>query len=97
LARFDIYRHEVGLIVDVQTDILDGLTTRMMAPLVPLVGAPKQVGRLNPILEIEGELYVLQPQLMTAIAERQLDRPVGNILNHYDRIVAAIDMVFNGF
>ena len=97
MARFDIYRHDVGLIVDIQTDILDGLTTRMMAPLIPVERAPKTVGRLNPLLEIDGALYVLQPQLMTAIAERQLGRPVGNILRHYDQIVAAIDMVFHGF
>ena len=92
-----MYRHEVGLIVDLQTDILDALTTRMMAPLAPLARAPKQIGRLNPILEINGELYVLQPQLMTAVAERQLERPVGNVDRHHDRIVAAISMVFNGF
>lgn len=69
----------------------------MMAPLVAVQDAPSTAGRLNPVLEIDGEMYVLQPQLMTAISARKLGRPVGNILRHYDQIVAAISMVFNGF
>jgi len=54
-------------------------------------------GRLNPVLDIDGDLYALQPHLMTAVEEKTLGRPVGNVLRHYDRIVAAVDMVFNGF
>lgn len=97
MARFDIYRVDGRLVVDLQTDILNGLTTRMLAPLVPVDEAPQSASRLNPILEIDGQFYALQPQLMTAVSQRQLGRPAGNILRHYDRIVAAIDMVFNGF
>jgi toxin CcdB len=97
VARFDIYQHDVGLIVDLQTNLIDGLKTRLVAPLIPLERAPRPAGRLNPVLDIDGELYSLQPHLMTAVAENTLGRPVGNILRHYDRIVSAIDMVFNGF
>ena len=96
MARFDIYRHDIGLIVDLQTNLIDGLKTRLVAPVLPLERAPRPAGRLNPVLDIEGELYSLQPHLMTAVAERSLGRPVGNVLRHYDRIVAAVDMVFNG-
>jgi len=31
------------------------------------------------------------------VSTRDLGRPVDNLLRHYDRIVAAIDMIFLGF
>jgi toxin CcdB len=97
MARFDVYRTASGFAVDVQTDLLYQLNTRLLVPLVPLASAPMPAGRLNPVLEIDGELYSLQPQLMAAVPDRELRRPVDNLLRHYDRIVAAIDMIFNGF
>jgi toxin CcdB len=97
MARFDLYRTASGFAVDVQTDLLYQLNTRLLVPLVPLASAPMPAGRLNPVLEIDGELYSLQPQLMAAVPDRELRRPVDNLLRHYDRIVAAIDMIFNGF
>jgi len=97
VARFDLYRAEVGFILDVQSNLLDDLTTRLVAPLLPLEGAPIPAGRLNPVLDIEGRLYSLQPQLMGAVPAHALGRRAGDASRHYDRIVAAIDMVFLGF
>jgi toxin CcdB len=97
MAHFDLYRAEVGFILDIQTDLLDGLTTRLVVPLLPLRGAPRPAGRLNPVLDVDGQLYSLQPQMMGAVSARALGRPVDNLVRHYDRIVAAIDMILNGF
>lgn len=68
-----------------------------MVPLLPLHGAPRPAGRLNPVLDVDGLLYSLQPQMMGAISTHELGRPVDNLIRHYDRIVAAIDMILNGF
>lgn len=97
MARFDLYRWEPRLVVDVQTDLLDGLSTRNVIPLVPLRGAPVPASRLNPLLDIDGELFALQPQLMGAVPTVALGRPIDNLMRHYDRIVAAVDMIFLGF
>jgi toxin CcdB len=97
MARFDLYPGEVGYLLDVQTNFLSMLNTRLVVPLVPLQAAPRPAGRLNPILDVSGELCALQPQLMGAVSTRDLGRPVDNLLRHYDRIVAAIDMIFLGF
>ena len=97
MARFDLYRAEVGFILDIQTDLLSGLTTRLVVPLLPLQGAPRPAGRLNPVLDVDGQLYSLQPQMMGAISAHALGRPVDNLIRHYDRIVAAISMILNGF
>jgi toxin CcdB len=94
MARFDV---PTGLFVDLQNDLIYHLTTRMVAPLIPVVGGPLQATRLNPIVDIEGTRYALHPQLMAAVPMRILPRPIGSLHRYYDEIVAAIDMVFLGF
>lgn len=97
MARFDVYLLGGRHVLDVQTDLLDGLTTRLVVPLIAVEHAPLPAGRLNPVLEVNGDRYALQPQLMAAVPSRNLGHPVDNLLRHYDRIVAAIEMIFNGF
>jgi toxin CcdB len=61
MARYDVYRfpHESGrLVVDVQADLLNGLTTRIVVPLISIEFAPPALHRLNPQFEIEGETFV---------------------------------------
>jgi len=97
VARFDVYRIGGGLVVDVQTDLLYGLMTRLVAPLVPMSGGPLPAGRPNPILEVHGEIYALHPQLMAAVPDRLLSKPIDNLKRHHDRIASALDMIFLGF
>jgi toxin CcdB len=42
MAKFDVYRHRngSGYLLDLQADILSGLNTRFVAPLLPLSDAP---------------------------------------------------------
>jgi toxin CcdB len=97
MARFDVYRTDTGYAVDVQTDLLDGLTTRLMVPLLDPAVAPKAIGRLNPTLEIDGKPYRMMTQYMTATRANQLGRAVANLDDHYDQITSAVSMILNGF
>jgi toxin CcdB len=97
VARFDVYRLGNAHYLDVQTDLLHGLNTRLVVPLLPVRGGPLPAGRLNPVVELAGELYSVHPQLMVAVPAGSLRAPVDNLKRHYDRIVAAIDMIFLGF
>lgn len=97
MARFDVYRVDGQHVVDVQTDLLYSLTTRLVVPLIPLSGGPIPATRLNPVLDFDGELYSFHPQLMSALPAQLLRRPAGDVRRHYDKIVAAIDMIFLGF
>ncbi len=97
MAQFDVYRTGAGLAVDVQTNLLYGLTTRLLVPLTPLRGGPIPASRLTPILEVAGDLYLMQPQLMAAVPDRTLGKAVDNIDRHYDKIKSALDMIFLGF
>lgn len=97
MAQFDVYRTGAGLAVDVQTDLLYGLTTRLLVPLIPVRGGPLPASRLTPVVEVTGDLYLMQPQLMAAVPERSLGRAIDNIDRHYDKIRSALDMIFLGF
>lgn len=60
MARFDIYPNpnENGYLLDVQTDLLSGLNTRLVVPLMPITNAPKPAKRLNPVMEINGSSHI---------------------------------------
>jgi toxin CcdB len=65
MAQFDVYRLAGGeLALDVQTDLLSGISTRVVIPLLPLHEAPVAHPRLNPIVMVEEESYVVVTQSM---------------------------------
>ena len=61
MAQFDVYAPANGtaLVVDIQSDVLDGLATRAVIPLVPLQAAPKPIIRLNPMMDVNGIAHSL--------------------------------------
>lgn len=97
MARYDLYPSERGFLLDVQNDLLMGLNTRLVIPLLPLDMAPSPQRRLNPTFEIAGAKYRLVTQYLSAIREAQLGKPIGNLKAHQPAIASAIDMIFLGF
>jgi toxin CcdB len=97
MPRFHLHRRQGRLVVDVQADIIPSVGTRLVIPLYELSEVPRSMPRLHPIIAIEGRSHVLATHLIAAVPIPELGSPIGSLDNHYDRIVAAIDMVFNGF
>ena len=66
MARFDVFPNpdSKGFLLDVQADLLDGLNTRVVVPLIPIQSAPMPAKRLNPVFEIEAEPHVMVTQFM---------------------------------
>jgi toxin CcdB len=101
MAGFDVHRLSErdggGLVVDVQSDLIDVLDTRVVVPLMPAGRSPKRADRLNPVFVLpEGEV-ALFPQFIAALPRAALGRPVGSLAHGRDRIRAALDMLFLGF
>ena len=98
MARFDVYLTGSGdYLLDVQTDLIPPLGTRVVVPLMPVGAVPHAVGRLHPIFEVEGTQLVMATHLMGAVPQRELGRRIGRLWDRYDDITAAIDMIFLGF
>lgn len=98
MARFDVYlTSSSSYLLDVQTDLLAGLNTRVVVPLLPLDNAPKAAKRLNPIFDINNQAYLMATQFMAAIPEVELKQKVGSLIDHQQEVSEALDMLFVGF
>lgn len=105
MARFDLYRTPgahaatTPFLLDVQSNLLDGLESRMVIPLRDRVHFPdvRLSEHLTPVFSIQGRDYLLETPKMGAIPQRVLKTPVGSLANERDRIMAALDFLFHGF
>lgn len=98
MAQFHVYRLPGGhLVLDLQTDLVS-TGSRVVAPLFRIADGPTRIDRLEPVLEIEGDTYVLHTAEMAAIPE-QLVRgaPVADLTPDDYEIRRALDMIFSGF
>jgi toxin CcdB len=85
----------VDLAIVMQDDTLSHLTTRVVAPLVP-VGRGFAVDRTTPMVEVEGVQYAVAVHLLMTIPTRNLGALVANLEDHDRALKGAIDMVFFG-
>ncbi len=99
MARFDVFANPngTGYLLDVQTDLLDGLNTRIVVPLLPASDAPSPAQRLNPTFEIADQDHVMATQFLAAVPRAILKEPVTTLADHDTEITAALDMAFFGF
>lgn len=87
--------HRPFLVV-LQSDLISGLTSTIVAPLIPhehIAGAE----RLNPIMSIEGREFWLATHELFAVDRRLLRTSVANVEARRDAIIAALDLLFIGF
>ena len=99
MARFDVYRNAggSGYLLDVQSDLLSDLNTRVVVPLMPVDQAPRPARHLNPVFEIENAQVVMVTQFLAAIPATELKRPLCGLQSAQDEIRAALDLLFVGF
>lgn len=99
MARFDLYRRagKLGCLLDVQSDHLYALRSRMVVPLLPPTAELPAIRDLNPLLTVEEETLAMMTHFMAAVPLRELGRPVGNLLPQADDITRALDILLTGF
>lgn len=105
MPRFDVYRNggehaEVTpYLLDVQSDLLQELETRIVVPLrrcdrFPVVSLP---ANLTPTFEIEGVKCLLETPKLASVPLRLLKTPVTSLASSQFEITAALDFLFHGF
>ncbi len=99
MSRYDMHpTHVKGeYLLDVQTDLLDVQSTRMMVPLLPEAVVPDQLKSLHPVFDIEGERLVMATHLMGAVPRSALRPSAVNISEHGDEVTRALDFLFQGY
>lgn len=99
---FTIYRNkgnarDYPYLLNVQSDIIDELNTRMVIPLVPLaafIGRPAQ--RLNPVISVEGKKHLVLTQEMASVRLGQLGEEVTDVQESRQLIKDSIDFLLDG-
>lgn len=105
MAQFTVYRNKsprskatFPLLLDVQSDLLDDLQTRVVIPLTKAATlARKPVTQLTPALPFDSEPYVLMTPLLAGIAMKELGQAVGSLAQRRDVILAAMDFLVSGY
>jgi toxin CcdB len=99
MARFDVYAHPDGngFLLDVQADLMSHLNSRLVIPLVPAGIAPTPMKILNPAFQIQDAPHLLLTQQMAAVSVQILKKPLVNVNERRDDVVAAIDLLLQGF
>jgi toxin CcdB len=99
MARFDLYRNPTGpgYLLDVQSDLVSELNTRIVVPLMRKRDAPKPAGRLNPVFEVDGAEFVMTTQFMASVPRSELGRRAGSLAREDVAIGDALDMILVGF
>lgn len=86
------------LLLDVQSDIIDSIDSRVVIPLTPVrTYDGKIVKRLNPILQIEGDDYLMMAHELAGVPLSVLGEEVCRLDKQRGAIRAALDFVFDGF
>ena len=105
MRRFVVYRirnaatrSRFPLLLDVQSDLLCDLGTRVVIPLMPVTVASRRTAMqtLTPVLGIEGKDYLLVTPQLAGIAARELGAPVADLSGQRPAILAALDLLITG-
>lgn len=84
-------------LLDVQTELLDHIDTRVVVPLAPLaVVQGKTAKHLNPNFTIEGTTVVMLTQELAGIQKRILGEHVTHLDHHRQEILGALDFLTSG-
>ena len=105
MARFSVYENigehakTTPFLLDVQTDLLSGLDTRIVIPLrkASLYKKVQLPQDLMPIFSIKGSDFALETPKMAAVPCKILKKEIGSLKSQQHLVMTAIDRLFHGF
>ena len=104
MTQWDVYpnpsvraRGDIPYLVDLQSNLLDALPSRLVAPLARTRLEPEGVPRaLCPVVNIGGVSVALVPHEVGPIEVRRLERRADSLLAQAHEVVAAVDALVSG-
>lgn len=83
--------------VDVQSELLNTLNTRLVIPLTPVELLEKKApSHLCPIIHIDKGDFVILTHQMASVPSKILKEPVNDLSAFRNEIIAAIDFLITG-
>lgn len=105
MAQFDVYPNSNSnskalypYLVDIQSDLLDDLNTRLVIPLADAFNLKQaSIKGLTPLLTLDSQPLFLMTPLLSSIPTNKLLQPCGSIKHLRTEILTAIDLSISGF
>ena len=104
MAQFSVYRNknartksDIPFLLDVQSDLLDHLGTRVVVPLAKAksFGGPPSES-LKPVFEVGGEKYIMLTPLLAGISKKELGTEAHSLRHRSFEIISALDVLISG-
>ncbi len=104
MSQFTVYanknaktRKAFPYLIDIQSDLLDGLQSTVVIPLCKASQLKDQIiTKLCPMVEISGEKFVAMSQQLAGIDRSQLGKAMANLAESRSQFIAAIDFLISG-
>ena len=95
--RNEATRERFPLLLDVQSDFLEPLNTRVVVPLSPAVTASaRAMQSLTPNIIVAGKKFLMVTPQLAGISMRDLGTVVDTVSSERGKIIAAIDLLITG-
>ncbi|MBS0614723.1 MAG: CcdB family protein [Proteobacteria bacterium] len=104
MAQFDVYRNRNArtrrhfpLLLDIQSDLLEQMDTRVVIPMMEL-GKPlkRSMRHLTPEVLFRGTRYRLMTPQLAGVSRPDLGEITGSLAEERPAIIAAIDFLITG-
>jgi toxin CcdB len=103
VAQFDLHknpnpaaRKHAPYLVNLQSDHLDHIATRLCAPVKSIRISSKPIAGLMPEIEIDGERFLVFMQEIAAVPAAVLGQRSASAARYRFQLIAAIDLLVSG-
>ncbi|PPK78157.1 toxin CcdB [Methylobacter tundripaludum] len=104
MAQFDVFENPnkatnqtIPYLLDVQSDLLDTLSTRVVVPLVSASAMSKAIRHLNPEFTIRNTAVFMSTAELAGVPVRSIGKKVGSLTGRRHEIISVLDFLFTGF
>lgn len=104
MAQFDVYanpnpetKRAIPYVLDVQADLLNNLTTRVVIPLYSASAMGKAAKHLNPQFSIKRTTVIMSTAELAGVLVNSLGDKVCSLKEQRNEIIAALDFLITGF
>ena len=104
MPQFSVYKNRNGttrrrfpLLLDVQSDLLEPLNSRVVVPLSPAATAKgRAMQALTPNITVAGKEYLMVTPQLAGISLRELGAIVDTVPSERAKIIGALDLLITG-
>jgi len=87
----------VPFLLDVQSNLHEDLTTRVVVPLIPKSIVKDPIAYLNPQFVVDKKNVVMSTAELAGVDKKILGEKVCSLDKHRDEIIGALDFLLTGF